>query len=180
MCCSIRASAAQFTSSSSACADWLFDIGTSSLRCFDQILSVRQLVIVAFSGILGKVLHELPIVALSIIEVPALPVRMLIGRRGVSVSSRLHSFVQRFEDRKSTRLNSSHGYSSYAVFCLKKKIATHWTVDFKGKRCGWAGETCHAVSVTTIVKSVAGQPALLTERDPEMVRVVPARNAGLD
>src|SRR6266436_6525711 len=25
------------------------------------------------------------------------------------------------EDRKSTRLNSSHGYISYAVFCLKKK-----------------------------------------------------------
>src|SRR5687768_18333563 len=25
------------------------------------------------------------------------------------------------QDRKSTRLNSSHGYSSYAVFCLKKK-----------------------------------------------------------
>src|SRR2546429_5809821 len=29
------------------------------------------------------------------------------------------SLVQR--DRKSTRLNSSHGYISYAVFCLKKK-----------------------------------------------------------
>src|SRR2546429_6488738 len=31
------------------------------------------------------------------------------------------------EDRKSTRLNSSHGYISYAVFCLKKKktAATH-------------------------------------------------------
>src|SRR2546422_4252747 len=26
-------------------------------------------------------------------------------------------------DRKSTRLNSSHGYISYAVFCLKKKRA---------------------------------------------------------
>src|SRR2546422_8605170 len=26
-------------------------------------------------------------------------------------------------DRKSTRLNSSHGYISYAVFCLKKKKA---------------------------------------------------------
>src|SRR5687768_17922068 len=26
-----------------------------------------------------------------------------------------------FVDRKSTRLNSSHGYISYAVFCLKKK-----------------------------------------------------------
>src|SRR2546422_2303084 len=28
---------------------------------------------------------------------------------------------QRVGDRKSTRLNSSHGYISYAVFCLKKK-----------------------------------------------------------
>src|SRR5687768_17916792 len=27
----------------------------------------------------------------------------------------------RVPDRKSTRLNSSHGYISYAVFCLKKK-----------------------------------------------------------
>src|SRR2546429_6018893 len=27
----------------------------------------------------------------------------------------------RHGDRKSTRLNSSHGYISYAVFCLKKK-----------------------------------------------------------
>src|SRR5687768_17753839 len=27
-------------------------------------------------------------------------------------------------DRKSTRLNSSHGYISYAVFCLKKKNKT--------------------------------------------------------
>src|SRR5687768_2491229 len=28
------------------------------------------------------------------------------------------------KDRKSTRLNSSHGYISYAVFCLKKKKKT--------------------------------------------------------
>src|SRR3989449_7625962 len=28
-------------------------------------------------------------------------------------------------DRKSTRLNSSHGYISYAVFCLKKKKKQH-------------------------------------------------------
>src|SRR2546429_4774865 len=28
-------------------------------------------------------------------------------------------------DRKSTRLNSSHGYISYAVFCLKKKKKRH-------------------------------------------------------
>src|SRR2546422_1791031 len=29
--------------------------------------------------------------------------------------------TQAAPDRKSTRLNSSHGYISYAVFCLKKK-----------------------------------------------------------
>src|SRR2546422_8221847 len=29
------------------------------------------------------------------------------------------------KDRKSTRLNSSHGYISYAVFCLKKKKDGH-------------------------------------------------------
>src|SRR2546429_5359074 len=32
--------------------------------------------------------------------------------------------VSSCEDRKSTRLNSSHGYISYAVFCLKKKKQT--------------------------------------------------------
>src|SRR6266550_5222709 len=36
-------------------------------------------------------------------------------------------------DRKSTRLNSSHGYISYAVFCLKKKnkTSTHKTTQNK-------------------------------------------------
>src|SRR2546422_5079765 len=34
-------------------------------------------------------------------------------------------------DRKSTRLNSSHGYISYAVFCLKKKNnTTHCYTDW--------------------------------------------------
>src|SRR2546429_1237624 len=32
-------------------------------------------------------------------------------------------------DRKSTRLNSSHGYISYAVFCLKKKNSTDLHID---------------------------------------------------
>src|SRR2546429_6353744 len=31
------------------------------------------------------------------------------------------------QDRKSTRLNSSHGYISYAVFCLKKKNELYTT-----------------------------------------------------
>src|SRR2546422_6317017 len=34
-------------------------------------------------------------------------------------------------DRKSTRLNSSHGYISYAVFCLKKKKQTKYTTAIK-------------------------------------------------
>src|SRR2546422_3026221 len=47
--------------------------------------------------------------------IDALPLRALIGINafrfiGIAVL-----------DRKSTRLNSSHGYISYAVFCLKKK-----------------------------------------------------------
>src|SRR2546429_1091393 len=41
---------------------------------------------------------------------------------GQQRDSRERYVVQRaLEDRKSTRLNSSHGYISYAVFCLKKK-----------------------------------------------------------
>src|SRR2546422_5293295 len=38
--------------------------------------------------------------------------------RGVASGSRVSLTLD--EDRKSTRLNSSHGYISYAVFCLKK------------------------------------------------------------
>src|SRR5207245_6442053 len=34
---------------------------------------------------------------------------------------------QQRQDRKSTRLNSSHGSISYAVFCLKKKTESHPT-----------------------------------------------------
>src|SRR6266550_7054500 len=36
-------------------------------------------------------------------------------------------------DRKSTRLNSSHGYISYAVFCLKKKKNTQTIITSNKK-----------------------------------------------
>src|SRR3989449_9643928 len=43
-------------------------------------------------------------------------------RIGHAVGSRKRELIEKAcEDRKSTRLNSSHGYISYAVFCLKKK-----------------------------------------------------------
>src|SRR2546422_7297385 len=49
---------------------------------------------------------------------PLAPVRINIRNAVGSATSGLRPFQG---DRKSTRLNSSHGYISYAVFCLKKK-----------------------------------------------------------
>src|SRR2546429_6390896 len=40
---------------------------------------------------------------------------------GKAVQNIVQPAVRVLRDRKSTRLNSSHGYISYAVFCLKKK-----------------------------------------------------------
>src|SRR2546429_4950224 len=41
--------------------------------------------------------------------------------QGAPASALALSASDAHSDRKSTRLNSSHGYISYAVFCLKKK-----------------------------------------------------------
>src|SRR2546422_1336181 len=46
------------------------------------------------------------------------------GPAGLAAAIELARLARRDDtelDRKSTRLNSSHGYISYAVFCLKKK-----------------------------------------------------------
>src|SRR2546429_7071153 len=43
------------------------------------------------------------------------------GRLAARRGERLRAPQRAARDRKSTRLNSSHGYISYAVFCLKKK-----------------------------------------------------------
>src|SRR2546422_5404314 len=57
------------------------------------------------------------------------PAVVRIGRANVQ-TAQLESRTE--QDRKSTRLNSSHGYISYAVFCLKKK-------NFAlARRCGGA------------------------------------------
>src|SRR3712207_8058057 len=49
--------------------------------------------------------------------------RRIVGYQGVSLRSSSH-LQSGGEDRKSTRLNSSHANISYAVFCLKKKKHT--------------------------------------------------------
>src|SRR2546429_4597894 len=46
-------------------------------------------------------------------------VNLFVG--GAELDHEIEDLIE--EDRKSTRLNSSHGYISYAVFCLKKKTA---------------------------------------------------------
>src|SRR5437870_7395999 len=50
------------------------------------------------------------------------PKMRLARRAGRRSDDAVQHLPQRREDRKSTRLNSSHVAISYAVFCLKKKI----------------------------------------------------------
>src|SRR5438105_5366477 len=72
-----------------------------SLRCLEAYLPLRH--------------NQLELVGL--IQEPALLVSRY-GQRlsGSAISNGIHEI-----DRKSTRLNSSHEWISYAVFCLKKK-----------------------------------------------------------
>src|SRR5258708_28893106 len=53
-------------------------------------------------------------------ERPTAPNRLLLSAFLVNPT------MNRDEDRKSTRLNSSHQIISYAVFCLKKKKQAHY------------------------------------------------------
>src|SRR2546429_5515806 len=70
-------------------------------------------------------------------SVPGISVALVLGRESVLGQQMSGDFAQVpddaepgedfqrvVRDRKSTRLNSSHGYISYAVFCLKKKQDT--------------------------------------------------------
>src|SRR5205809_6078006 len=76
----------------------------------------------SYSSSLGyhRHMHSFPTRRSSDLEVDVAERR---SRRGVEEHdlAAVQCDVER-PDRKSTRLNSSHGYISYAVFCLKKKI----------------------------------------------------------
>src|SRR2546430_5633174 len=58
---------------------------------------------------------------------------LLRGGAVLSLDARVGDF-EKAEDRKSTRLNSSHSQISYAVFCLKKKKkdTRHFRADMYG------------------------------------------------
>src|SRR2546429_941379 len=73
-------------------------------------------------------------------------VATVLGVRARQVSAKA---AKRSLDRKSTRLNSSHGYISYAVFCLKKKknptaspASSHDTVGSGGHCHPGVEDTC--------------------------------------
>src|SRR2546429_4418922 len=53
------------------------------------------------------------------------PHKLSLPPRGAGLAGELPGSRETMGDRKSTRLNSSHGYISYAVFCLKKKKNEH-------------------------------------------------------
>src|SRR5437899_8938159 len=73
--------------------------------------------------ITGKLLHvDLLRVAMDVRMKVMVPVHTFGEPAGVKVQGGVFEVVTR-EDRKSTRLNSSHLGISYAVFCLKKKNA---------------------------------------------------------
>src|SRR2546422_5135326 len=66
--------------------------------------------------------------------VPPSPLNLRHESLGRETSEIKHNLAKRqfyalsHRDRKSTRLNSSHGYISYAVFCLKKKKKTKYMI----------------------------------------------------
>src|SRR2546429_7355745 len=64
--------------------------------------------------------EDLPDLAEQRVDVVADPALAELAKRR-EVAANLGRVDVRVVDRKSTRLNSSHGYISYAVFCLKKK-----------------------------------------------------------
>src|SRR2546429_1088084 len=83
------------------------------------------------------------------------------------------------EDRKSTRLNSSHGYISYAVFCLKKKNASEVPATSQVTVCartvvfasatGSPIYTCSAGWVVTFVWIIKAPDANLHDRADKLM-----------
>src|SRR3989449_11303758 len=66
----------------------------------------------------GAPLPEANVVA---VHVPSSTAYRAVARAGGAYNIPNMRVGGPYRDRKSTRLNSSHGYISYAVFCLKKK-----------------------------------------------------------
>src|SRR5256884_1884609 len=67
------------------------------------------------------------------------------------------------EDRKSTRLNSSHGYISYAVFCLEKK--KNYTIPLRAADIKGSFRFIKIVATSSMVQVALAAAKLLEEED---------------
>src|SRR5258707_5420284 len=68
-----------------------------------------------------------------------------LGNGGIGDQAVLEGLAH--QDRKSTRLNSSHANISYAVFCLKKKTKTHTSLVYAPPAKGLVAVHCYAAAV---------------------------------
>src|SRR2546422_1482128 len=101
--------------------DWSSDVCSSDLNVAPAVFGGANLVL---RGPDGLIVTPLPIhqsLAL-VFAVPDFTVETKRARAALPATLPHADAVR--ADRKSTRLNSSHGYISYAVFCLKKKNKT--------------------------------------------------------
>src|SRR2546422_3055411 len=86
--------------------DWSSDVCSSDLASADKSVEENRQAALRFAEIFVR-MRRIPKPIVAVVQG-----RALAGGCGLATAC---------EDRKSTRLNSSHGYISYAVFCLKKK-----------------------------------------------------------
>src|SRR2546422_2391545 len=75
--------------------------------------------------------HHIPLAGVRLVWLE--PIADTSGGRSIREQALEPTHCRTPRDRKSTRLNSSHGYNSYAVFCLEKKkrviLGQHCTVQ---------------------------------------------------
>src|SRR5690606_42098974 len=107
-----------------------------SLSCFFPLVLPRLSSLFPYTTLFRSVSFDLFNYPAYLVDVlafrrrPASPLRAVDRPKfagvgiGPFVPDRNASLVEPAQDRKSTRLNSSHVKISYAVFCLKKKRAT--------------------------------------------------------
>src|SRR5690625_5764422 len=78
-----------------------------------------------------------------------------------------------FRDRKSTRLNSSHVATSYAVFCLKKNIAMMIPEELKIKSIGGSVESSRSSGSEAVsTKEIDGLARDFTEQHDAKVTTI--------
>src|SRR5713101_3972549 len=101
--------------------------GSTSSRMLRAILFIRAL------KLRGWIALSLMVAA--VVGLPrVLSSRFVSERRAALSLRRAQAHLASREDRKSTRLNSSHMSISYAVFCLKKKKKTKTIPSLKKKK----------------------------------------------